>query len=122
IATWDATRTQAISPDLSGPATAALMRIIDATAWDAARSPDSIRRWAEAQNSALVDLQLRDHKQFFDTLEKTPLTEEQARAVVCFDNRVLLVASAGSGKTSTIVAKAGWTVRQGIARPDELLL
>lgn len=122
IATWDATRTQAISPELSGSATAALMRIVDATAWNAARSPDSIRRWAEAQNSALVDLQLRDHKQFFDTLEKTPLTEEQARAVVCFDNRVLLVASAGSGKTSTIVAKAGWTVRQGIARPDELLL
>ena len=33
-----------------------------------------------------------------------------------------MVAAAGSGKTSVIVAKAGWLVRRGYRRPSELLL
>ena len=36
--------------------------------------------------------------------------------------RVQLIASAGSGKTSTMVAKAGWTIRKGLANADEILL
>ena len=39
---------------------------------------------------------------------------EQARAVVCFDNRVQVVASAGSGKTSTMVAKAAYALHRGL--------
>lgn len=65
---------------------------------------------------------MRDQRDFFDRIEKTPLTDEQARAVICFDNRVQLVAAAGSGKTSTMVAKAGWTIRKDIAKADEMLL
>ena len=118
---WDALRTAAWHP-LSQPATEALLRIVDAEVWDAVQSPKRVRELAAAQNAALVEVELRDHRGFFNSVEKSPLTDEQAEAVVCFDNRVLLVASAGSGKTSTIVAKAGWTVRQGIARPDEILL
>lgn len=121
IGGWDNVRSRALVP-LSSAATTALMRMVDARAWDAIGSPTSVRNWAAHQNSQLVDVQLREERDFFDSIEKTPLTDEQARAVVCFDNRVLLVASAGSGKTSTIVAKAGWTVRRGIARPEEILL
>ncbi|WP_425492607.1 UvrD-helicase domain-containing protein [Dyella jiangningensis] len=66
------------------------------------------RESAQEQNKKLVDQELLVCKDFFDHVEKTPLTEEQARAVLCFDNRVLVVASAGSGKTSTMVAKAGY--------------
>lgn len=82
----------------------------------------SVRSHCGFQNDALVDKELIDERDFFDRIEKTPLTEEQARAVVCFDNRVQLVASAGSGKTSTMVAKAGWTIRKGLATADEILL
>jgi len=121
ISAWDQSRTNTI-PVLSAPAAAALDKIIDREAWNVMASPQPLRDWVAAQNSALVDAELRDQRAFFESVERTPLTEEQARAVVCFDNRVLLVASAGSGKTSTIVAKAGWTVRQGIARPEEILL
>ena len=122
ITEWDRRRSTALPSGLSTPAVAALARLTDSAAWDAVRSSNFVRDRARMQNEALIDMQLRDQKAFFDSIEKTPLTEEQARAVVCFDNRVLLVASAGSGKTSTIVAKAGWTVRQGIARPEEILL
>lgn len=66
--------------------------------------------------------QIGDFKPFFDTVEKSPLTQEQAKAVVCFDNRVLLVASAGSGKTSTMVAKAGYALKNGYFEPERMLL
>lgn len=59
---------------------------------------------------------------FFDTVEKSPLTEEQSDAVICFDNRVLVVASAGSGKTSTMVAKAGYALQKGYFTADKILL
>jgi len=66
--------------------------------------------------------QIVDFKPFFDTVEKSPLTQEQTKAVVCFDNRVLLVASAGSGKTSTMVAKAGYALKNGYFESERMLL
>jgi DNA helicase-4 len=66
--------------------------------------------------------QVANLKPFFDTVEKSPLTQEQTKAVVCFDNRVLLVASAGSGKTSTMVAKAGYALKNGYFEPERMLL
>ena len=65
---------------------------------------------------------LAESRDFFDTVEKSPLTPEQAEAVVCLDNRVLLVASAGSGKTSTMVAKAGYALKNGYFAADQMLL
>ncbi|MCP8633419.1 hypothetical protein PUR31_02300 [Pseudomonas mosselii] len=38
-----------------------------------------------------------------DNVESRELNDEQAKAVVCFDNLVQLIASAGSGNTSTMV-------------------
>lgn len=66
--------------------------------------------------------QLVASRDFFNQVEKSPLTDEQARAVVCFDSRVLLVASAGSGKTSTMVAKAGYALHHGYCTPERMLL
>ncbi len=36
------------------------------------------------------------------------------------ERRNLVVAAAGSGKTSVIVAKTGWLVRKGYRKPSEL--
>ena len=38
------------------------------------------------------------------------------------ERRNLVVAAAGSGKTSVIVAKTGWLVGKGFRKPSELLL
>ncbi len=78
--------------------------------------------FADSVNERHLDKQLTDAKAFFDSVEKSPLTQEQSRAVVCFDNRVLLVASAGSGKTSTMVAKAGYALKNGYFEADRMLL
>jgi len=63
-----------------------------------------------------------DDSGFFDTVEKSSLTAEQRNAVICFDSRVLLVASAGSGKTSTMVAKAAYALKRGYFAADRMLL
>ena len=78
--------------------------------------------FAAGVNERHLAKQLTDGKAFFDSVENSPLTQEQAKAVVCFDNRVLLVASAGSGKTSTMVAKAGYALKNGYFEADRMLL
>ncbi|MHB8245063.1 MAG: hypothetical protein ACYDGN_06840 [Acidimicrobiales bacterium] len=46
-------------------------------------------------NEQIMAAELSSQRAFFDTIEKSPLTDEQARAVVCFDNRVQVIAAAG---------------------------
>lgn len=60
-------------------------------------------------------------RELFDTVEKSPLTAEQRKAVVDFENRNLLVAAAGSGKSSTLVAKVAYAVAKGLFKPNEIL-
>jgi len=61
-------------------------------------------------------------KEFFNTVEMNPLTDEQIHACVCMDDAVMVVAAAGSGKTSTMVAKTGYALHEGLANPDQILL
>lgn len=77
---------------------------------------------ADSINKRHLAKELVDARHFFDTVEKSPLTQEQAEAVITFDNRVLLVASAGSGKTSTMVAKAGYALQRGYFAAERMLL
>ena len=48
------------------------------------------------------------------------LNEDQRRAVIVQEDRTLIVAGAGTGKTETMVAKARDTVRSGTAAADEI--
>ena len=89
----------------------------------------SLVNWAMDQrpfwnslNEAHTERELNDCKDLFSRVESRPLTEEQARAVVCFDNRVQVVASAGSGKTSTMVAKAAYAIHREFVAPQRIVL
>ena len=73
-------------------------------------------------NEEIMAAELSSRREFFDTIEKSPLTDEQARAVVCFDNRVQVLAAAGSGKTSVMVARAAYAVSRGFVAPERILL
>ena len=73
-------------------------------------------------NEAFVKGELARSHDLFDEIEEWPLTDEQRRAVVIDGRRNLVVAAAGSGKTSVLVAKAGWLVQRGFRKPSELLL
>jgi DNA helicase IV len=73
-------------------------------------------------NESILRSERRLRRDFFDNVESSPLTEEQIRAVVSFDNRVQVVASAGSGKTSVMVARAAYAVARGFVPADQILL
>lgn len=76
----------------------------------------------DAHNQAVLERQKVELKAFFETVEKSPLTDEQIHACICMDDNVMVVAAAGSGKTSTMVAKAGYVLNQGLAAPEQVLL
>ena len=77
-------------------------------------------------NSQEIDTKTVDimtkYKEFFDFLMPYPLTKEQRLAVVDNSPRSLVVASAGSGKTSILEAKYGFLVESLEAKPSEILV
>ncbi len=66
--------------------------------------------------------ELETRRSFFDQIEQQPLSIEQSNAVIAFDNRVQVVAAAGSGKTSVMVARAAYAVNRGFIAPERILL
>lgn len=76
----------------------------------------------KALNAAHVERELVACKDLLDQVESKPLTQEQALSVVCFDNRVQVIASAGSGKTSTMVAKAAYAIHRQFVTPEAIVL
>jgi DNA helicase-4 len=81
-----------------------------------------IRSKVENYNEKHFKRELEEMNDFFNTVEKSPLTDEQKKSVVCFDNRVLTIASAGSGKTSTMIARAGYAIKKKIVQPESILM
>jgi len=61
------------------------------------------------------------YKSYFDTIEKFPLTVKQRQSVIVDEQRNLVIAGAGTGKTSTVVGKVGFLVKTKRARPNEIL-
>jgi DNA helicase-4 len=73
-------------------------------------------------NSLFVEEERRRHQRLFETIESNPLTDEQQVAVVTDEDRNLVVAAAGSGKTSVIIAKIAHLLKQGDIHPSQLLI
>ena len=73
-------------------------------------------------NKAILDSELVAEAVFFARVERSPLTAEQARAVVSHDSRVRVIAAAGSGKTSVMVARAAYVVHRDFVRPERILM
>lgn len=65
---------------------------------------------------------LKRSEGFFDRVESNPLTLEQRLAVVRDNDRNLVVAAAGTGKTSVIVAKVLYLIHEENKSVDDLLV
>jgi DNA helicase-4 len=74
------------------------------------------------RNERFVADELLRYRTFFDRVEKTPLTVEQRTASVVMEDRNLLVAAAGSGKTSTVVGKIGYALLTKQYAPTDFLV
>lgn len=59
---------------------------------------------------------------FFDRVESNPLTHEQRLGVLRSNDMNMVLAAAGTGKTSVMVAKALDLIDRGLANPSEILV
>lgn len=116
LAEWDASR-----PALPS-GRAARRRLTEDQRAACAFAEDGLTTLISVVNGRIRERTLLERKDFLDTIEAQPLTSEQAAAVVTMDNRVQVVAAAGSGKTSVMVARAAYAVRFGLVPADRILL
>lgn len=73
-------------------------------------------------NERFINHELDMYQEFFDTIEKKPLTPAQRRACVVNEDNNLVLAGAGTGKTSTMVGRAGYIISSGQAESEQILM
>ena len=74
-------------------------------------------------NKTFINNELAKNKLYFDTvLGKYPLDPQQRDSIVKLEDNCLVIASAGSGKTSTILGKAKYLVEKRGVDPSKILL
>ena len=76
----------------------------------------------EEARTDFVKAEAQRYTKLFDTVESNPLTDKQREACVTDNDSNLVLAGAGTGKTSVMVGKAGYLVESGKAKPDEILM
>lgn len=87
-----------------------------------------LRYWSDwpatwrQRNDTHLEAERRQCHTLLAQVERQPLSAEQVRAVLCFETHVQVVAAAGSGKTSTMVAKAAYAVQRGLVAPERIVL
>lgn len=73
-------------------------------------------------NEDFVEDELEQFAELFKLVEKKPLTRMQQIACVINSDNNLIVAAAGSGKTSVLVGRVAYLIRSGLAKPEDILL
>lgn len=79
-------------------------------------------KFLKASREQHINQQLQRYGSLFDTVESSPLTDKQRLACIVDDNNNLVLAGAGTGKTSTVIGRVAYLVQSGLADPSEILL
>ncbi len=72
-------------------------------------------------NADFEKKELDENQSFFNTLFKYPLDLQQRKSIVDLEDNCLVVSSAGSGKTSTMVGKLLYLVQKRKIQPSRIL-
>ena len=76
---------------------------------------------AEA-NRGFVDSELLKFTEFFDSVESKPLTDAQRRSCIVSEDNNLVLAGAGTGKTRTMIGRAGYLMASRRANSKNILM
>lgn len=75
----------------------------------------------QKHNRKFVKEELERNKEYFDTVLKYPLDTQQRDSIVKLEDNCLVISSAGSGKTSTSVAKIMYLIDRRHITPSKIL-
>ena len=78
--------------------------------------------WLNEMNTIFIENELKQYRDYFNKIESKPLTQQQRVAVITNEQNNLILAGAGSGKTSVIVAKVGYVLEKKYAKKEEILI
>jgi DNA helicase-4 len=73
-------------------------------------------------NREFLRSELIAFRSFFDDLDGRSLSDQQREACIRLEDNNLLVASAGSGKSATMVGKVAYVLEKKLYRPEEILV
>ena len=73
-------------------------------------------------NDGFIARELNVYENFFNNIEGRALDIQQRRAVITDEDNNIVIAGAGSGKTTTIVGKVAYVIDRYKAKPEEILL
>jgi DNA helicase-4 len=73
-------------------------------------------------NELFMKSEFDRYSEFFDTIESSALTAAQRRACIAMERSNLVLAGAGTGKTSTMIGRAGYLIASSQAVPHQILM
>lgn len=73
-------------------------------------------------NKEFVEQELQNNKLYFDSVLKYPLDPQQRESIVKLEDNCLVISSAGSGKTSTSIAKVKYLLERRRMKKEEILV
>lgn len=82
----------------------------------------NIHSIVKRHNEQVIQDILATHKNFFDHCLKYPLDKQQRRSIVSEEDNCLVISSAGSGKTSSIIGKVRYLIDIKHINPQNILL
>jgi len=109
-----------------------IRKVLESKELEKSEKRDCILRFAKAfsntvgfkkeNNRHFVESQLETYKDYFDNILSNPLDQQQREAVVTLEDNVLVISSAGSGKTMTTVAKVKYLIDVQKVPAEKILL
>lgn len=82
---------------------------------------NAIEKIVEYKNKEYIKLKNREYKDFFNDICGFPLDQKQRDAVIIDDDKNLIIAGAGSGKSLTMVAKIHYLISNKNIKEEEIL-
>jgi DNA helicase-4 len=76
----------------------------------------------QIRNNDFIDNELKNYSVFFDSIENRKLDKQQRLAIIKDEDNNIVIAGAGSGKTTTIVGKVHYLIDKYKVNPSEILV